>query len=227
MSNFYQNAPKHLLAVDCVIFGYEDDQLKILLFPRKVEPAKGQWSLIGGFVNENESTDDAASRVLLLNTGLSNIFMELLKVFSAPGRDPGARVVSVVYFALIRSNSQDDSILEEKDARWWPIADYPPLIFDHQQMVEDALSGLQMKAGQNLTGHELLPDVFTLRQLRTLYEAILQKPLDPGNFRKKVLSLNVLQKLDIKETTKSKKGAYYYQFAKDVAHANGNMILKL
>jgi len=205
MTSFYQDATKHLLAVDCVIFGYEESQLKILLFPRKVEPAQGQWSLIGGFVNENESTDDAASRVLMLNTGLSDIYMELLKVFSAPRRDPGARVVSVVYFALIRSNSEDDSILEEKDAKWWPIANYPPLIFDHQQMVEDALLGLQIKAGQNLTGHELLPDVFTLRQLRTLYEAILQRPIDPGNFRKKVLSLNVLEKLDIKETKKSKK----------------------
>ena len=227
MCNYYQGAPRHLIAVDCVIFGYEEDQLKILLFPRIVEPAHGEWSLLGGFVNENESTDDSAIRVLHYTTGLTNIFMEQVQTFSDPSRDPGARVISNVYFALIRIDRQDDGIIKEHGAKWWPINQFPPLIFDHDQMVAVSLSRLQMKAGLNLIGHELLPDFFTLRMLRKLYEAIFQRHLDPGNFRKKVLSINVLQKSEIKEKTNSKKGAYLYQFNKEVEQDNGNLIFKL
>jgi ADP-ribose pyrophosphatase YjhB (NUDIX family) len=227
MGNYYQGAPRHLIAVDCVIFGYEEEQLKLLLFPRIVEPAQGEWSLLGGFVNENESTDDSAIRVLQYTTGLTNIFMEQVKTFSEPLRDPGARVISNVYFALIRIDRQDDRIIQEHGAKWWPITQFPQLIFDHDQMVAVSLARLQMKAGLNLIGHELLPDFFTLRMLRKLYEAIFQRPLDPGNFRKKVLSIKVLQKSEVKEKTNSKKGAYFYQFNKEVEQDNGNLIFKL
>jgi len=227
MSNYYQGTSRHLVAVDCVIFGYEDDLLKILLFPRRVEPAQGEWSLMGGFVDENESIDDAAIRVLQLTTGLTNIFMEQVKAFSDPLRDPGARVISNVYFALIRIDRQDTNIIQAHGAKWWPITQFPPLIFDHNQMVAVSLSKLQMKAGLNLIGHELLPDFFTLRMLRKLYEAIFQRPLDPGNFRKKVLSLNVLQKSANKDKTHSKKGSYFYHFEKKEKQDNGNFIFKL
>lgn len=227
MSKYYEGTPRHLIAVDCVIFGYEQDQLKILLFPRRVEPAQGEWSLMGGFVDENESTDDAAIRVLQFTTGLTNIFMEQLKTFSDPLRDPGARVISIVYFALIRIENQDNNIILQHGAKWWPITQFPTLIFDHNEMVGVALSRLQMKAGLNLIGYELLPDFFTLRMLRKLYEAIFQRSLDPGNFRKKVLSLNVLQKLAVKEKKHSKKGSYFYQFDQEAEQDHGNLIFKL
>lgn len=209
--DYYKQQSKFHVAVDCVIFGYEEGQLKLLLYPRAFEPVKGSWSLMGGFVRENESADDAAYRVLRQTTGLDDIFLEQVAAFSDPEREIYERVISIAYFALIRIDRYKKSKAEEFGAKWWPINEVPGLIFDHEEMVKQALKKLQQKAGTSLVGSELLPRKFTLLQLRKLYEAIYQREFDPGNFRKKMLSLNVLEKMDQKNSTESKKGAYYYK----------------
>lgn len=208
--HYYGQHPKFHFSIDCVIFGYEDEQLKLLLYPRAFEPVKGSWSLIGGFVQQNESSEEAATRVLLESTGLSDIFLEQVSVFSQPERDPFERVISVTYFALIRIDYFDKKRVNKFGAKWWPVTDLPNLIFDHNEMVEQALARLQQKAGSSLVGSALLPKNFTLIQLRKVYQAIYQREFDPGNFRKKILSLGVLEKLNHKNSTESKKGAYYY-----------------
>jgi 8-oxo-dGTP diphosphatase len=210
--NTYSIHAKHYVAVDCIIFGYEDDVLKVLLYPRGFEPSAGKWSLLGGFVETEETLGDAARRILLNTTGLQYIYQEQVHAFSKLDRDPAGRVISVAYYALIRINQQDRDLLKEHGAKWWPVAKLPKLIFDHKDMVEDSLVALQKKAGNELIGPELLGDKFTLTQLKKLYEAIFLRPLDAGNFRKKVLSLGVLQSTGIKDKADSKKGAFLYQY---------------
>jgi 8-oxo-dGTP diphosphatase len=212
LSEIYKQHSKHYLAVDCSIFGYENGELKLLIYPRGFEPSFGKWSLMGGFVQENETLEGAARRVLLQTTGLKDIFLEQGSAFSKPDRDPGARVISVAYVALIRIDIHDKDLVRENGAHWWPVTKLPSLVFDHEAIVENALALLQQKASLDLIGKELLPEMFTLMQLRNLYEAIFQKTFDPGNFRKKVLSIGILKRSNQKNTTESKKGAYYYRF---------------
>jgi len=212
LSELYKQYPKHYVAVDCSIFGYEDGELKLLLYPRGFEPSFGKWSLMGGFVQENESMEEAARRVLLQTTGLKDIFLEQGKAFSKPDRDSGARVISMTFVALIRIDIHDKDLVRESGAHWWPITKLPALIFDHEEIVANGLKLLQQEASIDLIGKELLPEMFTLIQLRNLYEAIFQKTFDPGNFRKKVLSVGILERLNLKNTKESKKGAFYYQF---------------
>ncbi len=226
MEPFYQGQPKHLLAVDCVILGYEAGELKLLLYPRSFEPVKGQWSLMGGFTGENESCEEAACRVLSQTTGLENIFLEQVGAFSAPAREPYARVVSVAYYALIRIQHSDLELLKRHGARWWPVSALPELIFDHADMVKKAFVRLQQKAGYSLAGSELLPEQFTLLQLRKLYEAIYRRPFDPGNFRKKILSLELLERTGEKNATESRKGAYYYRIREDARQQETGRIVK-
>jgi hypothetical protein len=150
-------------------------------------------------------------------TGLEQIFLEKVCSFSDPHRDPEARVISLAYYALIRIDLHDEECVRENGAYWVPIRKLPNLIFDHQEMFEKALVRLQQKAGYSLVGSELLPEMFTLIQLRKLYEAILQREFDPGNFRKKILSLGVLERLDKKDTSESRKGAFYYKVKSNLA----------
>lgn len=212
MGKEYYKFPKYHVAVDCVIFGYEDGDLKLLLYHRGFEPVKGMWSLMGGFIGEAESSDTAARRILHSITGLDDIYLEQVQTFTKPKRDIEDRVVSIAYYALIRIDRQNSDKVRESGAHWWSLKTLPKLIFDHGEMVIKALEKLQNKAGGELVGCELLPDQFTLLQLRRLYEAIFQKELDIGNFRKKVLSLKVLQRLDERNTTESRRGAYYFKF---------------
>lgn len=223
----YNQYPKHFVAVDCSIFGYENGELKLLLYPRGFEPAIGKWSLMGGFVQATESIEEAAKRVLLQTTGLKEIFLEQVAAFSEPDRDPGARVISMTFVALVRIDIHDKDLVRENGAHWWPVTKLPPLIFDHELIVKRALVFLQQKASIDLMGRELLPQMFTLMQLRNLYEAIYQKTFDPGNFRKKALSSGMLERLNLKNTKESKKGAYYYQFKDTETDTHGNRIVKL
>jgi len=208
----YDNQPKHLLAVDCVTFGYENDELKLLLFQRQLDPEKGNWSLVGGWVETHETVEKAAERVLHKFTGLKEIFQEQVEVFSDPGRDPGGRVVSVAFYALIDIKRHDKELLSNFGASWWPVSQLPPLIFDHGQMVNAAMKKLRSKATYDLVGRDLLPEEFTITQLRQLYNSLFMQQFDPGNFRKKIISLNAIERLDKKDTSESKKGAFYYRF---------------
>lgn len=208
----YNNQEKYLVSIDCAIFGYHEGELKLLLFQREKEPEKGKWSLIGGWVNPDESAEEAATRVLQHLTGLHDIFLEQVSTFSKPNRDPGGRVISVVFYALIVIDGERMKLSSEFGAEWWPVKSLPTLIFDHQQMFEMSLERLRQKANYHLVGRELLPETFTITQLRNLYNSIFSKDFDPGNFRKKVLSFSVLDRLDTKDTSVSKKGAFYYKF---------------
>ncbi len=203
---------KFHVAVDCIIFGFDEDGLKVLLCKRSFEPGKGQWSLLGGFLNPEESLDQAAERVLTKITGLKDIYLEQIHTYGDINRDSAARVVSAAYFALIKINSFKQNLIEEFGARWWPVDQYPELIFDHGAMVQKAFEVLRDKAKQEPIGFELLPRYFTITQLRNLYEAIYQKSLDPGNFRKKLLSMKILEKLPVKDKSGSKKGSFLYEF---------------
>lgn len=212
--SFYINSPRHLVAVDCIIFGFEDAKLKLLIMKRKVDPMEGAWSLVGGFVQEGESTDSAATRVLQLTTGIDDIYMDQLKCYGDVQRDTGARVISIAYYALIRIQEHDRVLATEYGAHWLSLEQIPELIFDHSQMIQDALARLRDKARFHPLGFELLPEKFSLPQLRNLYEAIYQRELDKRNFRKKVLAMGILEKLDEKDKSTSKKGAHLYRFDK-------------
>ncbi len=211
----YKIHQKHYVAVDCVIFGFDRDGLQVLLYPRGFEPLRGKWSLLGGFVNQDETLGDAARRILLNTTGLMNIFQQQVYAFSRPDRDPAGRVISMAYYALIRINQQDTDLVREHGAQWWSVSNLPDLIFDHREMIDKALLRLQEKAESELIGPELLGDVFTLTNLKKLYEAIFQRDIDAGNFRKKVLSLGALNNTGEKDKSESKKGAYLYQLIPD------------
>ncbi|SEV98562.1 ADP-ribose pyrophosphatase YjhB, NUDIX family [Chitinophaga sp. YR573] len=212
--SFYANVPQHLVAVDCIILGFENGKLKLLIMQRKVDPMQGEWSLMGGFLQNEESVDEAAGRVLRQTTGLENIYMEQLACYGNVRRDTGARVISMAYYALIRITEHDHFLAQQYAAHWLELHQIPELIFDHRQMIADALKKLRENAHFHPIGFELLPEKFTLSQLRSLYEEIYQHELDKRNFRKKILSMNILEKLEEKDKTTSKKGAYLYRFDK-------------
>jgi ADP-ribose pyrophosphatase YjhB (NUDIX family) len=210
----YSDKSRHLVAVDCIIFGYDISEkvIKLLLVKRSFEPAMGKWSLAGGFIDADESLDEAANRILFKLTGLRNVFLEQSFTYGNINRDPGARVISTSYFSLIKIQDIDKNAQQTNGAHWRSITELPELIFDHGEMVARALEELRCQIKVKPVGFELLPEKFTLVQLQDLYEAIYQRNIDKRNFRKKILSMNLLQKFDEKEKTTSKKGAYYYKF---------------
>ena len=213
----YSHGKKLLVAVDCIILGYDllEKEIKLLLFKRIVEPAKGRWSLTGGFVEEKESLDDAASRILRKLTGLESVYMKQSYAYGDTERDPGARVVSIAYFALITIRDISRELADQNGVQWRSISRLPDLIFDHPLMVQKALADLQNQVKIKPIGFELLPEKFTLVQLQDLYEAIYQRKIDKRNFRKKILSMDILEKLAEKEKETSKRGAFYYKFNKE------------
>ena len=212
----YSKLSKHLVAVDCIIFGYDifEKEIKLLLAKRIFDPAKGKWSLAGGFVEENESLDNAASRILKKLTGLESMYMKQSFTYGEIARDPGDRVISVAYFALIAIIDINKILAEQNAVHWRSISTLPDLIFDHPEMVKRALTDLQNQVKVKPVGFELLPEKFTLVQLQDLYEAIYQRKVDKRNFRKKILSMGILERLEEKEKETSKRGAYYYRFNK-------------
>ena len=211
---YYNKYPKILNAVDSIIFGFDENEreLKLLILKRKFEPAKGNWSLMGGFVDPDESLDYAAKRIVLHLTGLNNVYMEQLYTFGDLKRDPGGRIISTAYFSLIRINDYDKKLAKSHGAFWISLSELPELIFDHSEMVKKALRKLRIRARTQPIGFELLPEKFTIPQLQSLYEAIYQIPFDKRNFRRKILSMGLLERLNEKEKETSKKGAFYYRF---------------
>ncbi|MEM8906385.1 MAG: NUDIX domain-containing protein [Bacteroidota bacterium] len=201
-----------LLATDCIIFGFDKSVLKLLLVKRKVLPFQGQWSLMGSFVHKTEHVSAAASRVLRETTGLQDVFMEQLGVYGEVDRDPGDRVISLAYYALIRIGDDVQTSIATHAAEWFEFNQIPPLVLDHNRMVLDAIEKLRRKTRYRPIGFELLPEKFTIPQLRLLYEAIYQRELDRRNFRKKILSMNILEKLEEKDKSTSRKGAFLYRF---------------
>jgi len=207
---FYPEENKILLAADCVIFGYKDGELQLLIFRREVEPLAGEWSLIGSIIDKNENLNEAPKRILQEITGLQKVFLEQLHSFGDQNRDTGARVVSVVYWSLIQST--DKINVANHTAQWVPINKVPKLVLDHNKMVDLAIQKMQEHVRYRPIGFELLPKKFTLPQLLKVYEAIYQRPIDDRNFRKKIIATGLLVKLDIKDMVSSKKGAFQYTF---------------
>jgi len=208
----YKSHPKILVAVDCIIFGFDGRQLKALCIKRGFRPEKGKWSLMGGFVGAKEDADEAAARVLYCLTGMKNVYMEQLHTFSDVKRDKAGRVISIAYYALINIADYNKQMQLEHEAKWFHLKRIPPLVFDHRKMLMKALERLRERVVAHPVGFELLPAKFTLPRLQNLYEAIYDTSFDKRNFTKKILSLEVLNKLNEKEKESSRKGAFYYIF---------------
>jgi 8-oxo-dGTP diphosphatase len=198
MSHTYEY-PRAALTVDCVVFGFDGGGLQVLLIRRGLEPFKGKWALPGGFVRVEETLDDAARRELEEETGLKNVFLEQLYSFGAVKRDPRERVVSVAYYALVKSTDHVTAAsTDASDAQWFEVSKLPSLAFDHADILDIALTRLRGKLTYQPIGFELLPEKFTLTQLQRLYESVLGAELDKRNFRKKVLGYGLL--IPLKET---------------------------
>ncbi len=212
MSKDYQ-PPRLSVTVDCVVFGLDDAELKILLIQRGAVPFKGEWALPGGFVQPDESVAAAAMRELREETGVEKIFLEQLYTFGAVDRDPRGRVITIAYYALINLNEhQLQATTDARQARWFPLGEIPALAFDHNAILAMALTRLKGKVRYEPIGFELLPKKFTLSQLQRLYETILEYPLDKRNFRKKILSMGLLIELDETEQGVAHRAARLYQF---------------
>lgn len=207
----YVNQTRLLLAVDCIVFGFDGETLKILLIKRGFQPEKNNWSLMGGFVQPDESLDQASNRILKQLTGLEGVYLEQLQTFGDPNRDPIERTVSVAYFALIDIHKYEAQISADYHAEWFPLKRTPKIIFDQQEMVELARQRIRYKAALHPILFELLPGKFTLPQLQSLYECVFNTSIDKRNFSKRVLATGLLIKLTEKDKAGSKRGAYYYQ----------------
>lgn len=214
MNKYYSSNPTFYVGIDCIIFGFNEGELNLLLLKRNFQPAMGEWSLMGGFVQKSESVNDAAKRVLTELTGLENVYMEQVGTFGEVERDPGERVISIAYYALININEYDRELVRQHNAYWVNINELPPLIFDHPQMVEQARKLMQQKASTEPIGFNLLPKLFTLSQLQSLYEAIYGEQIDKRNFRKRIAEMDYIEKTDKIDKTGSKRGAALYKFNK-------------
>ena len=214
MTAFYSEHSKVWLSVDCIIFGFDEGKLKILIGRRQMDPGRGEWSLYGGFVRSDESVDDAANRVLYELTGLRNLYMRQVGAFGNVDRDPGERVVSIAYYALINVKDYDDRQRVEHDLEWVNINELPQLYSDHNEMVLKARNMMQQKISSEPIGFRLLPSLFTLTQLQNLYEAVQGTELDKRNFRKRIKEMDFIEKTELIDKKSSKRGAYLYRFNK-------------
>ncbi len=205
--------PRPALTVDCVVFGLDEEDLKVLLIKRALEPFQGRWALPGGFVRMDESLEDAARRELQEEAGIRPSHLEQLYTFGEPGRDPRGRVVTVAYFALVKlSEHRVHAATDAKEVAWFSVWDAPRLAFDHADILGVALARLKGKVRYQPIGFELLPPKFTLTQLQRLYEVLLERELDKRNFRKKILAMDLLEELDEVEQDVSHRAARLYRF---------------
>lgn len=201
------------LAVDCVVFGLDDEDLKVLLIRRGIEPFAGRWALPGGFVHLDETLDEAARRELSEEAGIDKVFLEQLYTFGDVHRDPRERVISVAYYALVKlSDHKVRAATDAKEAAWFGMDDLPKLAFDHESILDKAMERLRGKVRYKPIGFELLPKKFSLTQLQRVYEKILDTELDKRNFRKKVLSTGLLIELDEVEQDVAHRAARLYMF---------------
>jgi hypothetical protein len=212
---FYKEEKKFYVSVDCIILGFKDGKLYLLISKRKFEPLSGHDTLMGGFLREDENLSDTVSRVVYEYTGIQDVYMEQVGTYGDINRDIGERVVSVAYYALVDLRLFDGKLCKIHNARWEELDKVGELIFDHNQMLNDTIEILRKKANNQPLGFNLLPEKFTLPQLQSLYEAIYQTELDKRNFRKKILEMDILEKQEDKDKSNSKRGAFYYKFNKE------------
>ena len=206
------------ITVDCVIFGFDKDQLqlKVLLTKRAIEPYIGKWAFPGGFIDIDETGDECARRKLEEEAGLQSVYLEQLYTFSSKHRDPRERVISIAYYALVKPT--DYAIhagTDIEDVQWFSLGEIPPLAFDHCEILQVAQDRLKGKICYQPIGFELLPEQFTLPDLHHLYETILQRDIERANFRKKILSMGLLIDHSDKQKNRPARGAKIYSFDKD------------
>ena len=205
--------PRPALTVDCVVFGLDENDLKVLLIERGIEPFIGKWALPGGFVTPEESLEDAAKRELKEETGVDNVFLEQLYTVGDVGRDPRERVITVCYYALVNLQEYNvEASTDASNAAWFEVDDLPELAFDHNMILDMALKRLQSKIRYEPIGFELLPKKFTLTQLQQLYEKIIGEKQDKRNFRKKLQKMGILVALDEIQKDVAHRAARYYSF---------------
>jgi 8-oxo-dGTP diphosphatase len=213
--NFRYEFERPALTVDIVVFALDEEGLQVMLIERDLEPFEGRWALPGGFVRVDETLDEAARRELQEETGLRDIYLEQLYTFSGLGRDPRERVVTVAYYALVNLGGHDvQASTDARNAAWFNIDELPDLAFDHDQILETALERLRGKVRYQPIGFELLPNKFPLRDLQRLYEIVLDRELDKRNFRKKILSMDILVELNEIEKDVAHRAAKLYRFDK-------------
>lgn len=206
--------PRPAVTTDCVIFGYDGKELKVLLIERRIEPFKGCWAFPGGFLNMDEDALAGARRELKEETGLENAFIEQFHTFSEPGRDPRGRVITIAHYALVKIQEVEGGD-DAAQARWFSIGEVPPLAFDHDRILRMAMSRLKEKIHFEPVGFELLPDVFTMPQLQNLYEAILEVHFDRRNFASKMLKLGILEDTGDRPAGASSRIPVSYRFNKE------------
>ncbi len=214
MTGFYSEHAKVWVSVDCIVFGFEEDKLKVLIGKRKMDPGRGEWSLYGGFVGAEESLEEAADRVLSELTGLKKLYMKQVGAYGAIDRDPGERVISVAYCALINVRDYDDSLREQHSLEWVDVKDLPHLYSDHNLMVTNAIAQLRRRIRTEPLSFNLLPVLFTLTQLQHVYEAVLGTEIDKRNFRKRIKEIDYIEKTELIDKKTSKRGAALYRFNK-------------
>ena len=214
MTEFYSGVQKAFVSVDIIVFGFEDSKLKLLIGKRQMDPGRGEWSLYGGFVGAMESVDEAANRVLFELTGLRNLYMKQVHTFGAVERDPGERVISVAYCALINVKDYDRHLLEEHGVQLVELNKMPRLYSDHNDMVKRAITLLRRRINTEPLSFNLLPDLFTLTQLQHVYEAVLGEEIDKRNFCKRIKSIDFIEKTELIDKLTSKRGAALYRFNK-------------
>lgn len=205
--------PRPALTVDAVVFGLDDEDLKVLLIRRDLPPFEGKWALPGGFVRVGESLEDSVRRELQEETGIAQVFLEQLYTFGDVDRDPRERIVTVAYYALVKlSDHRIMAATDARDAAWFAVSETRGLAFDHERILAAALERLKGKVRYQPIGFELLPPQFTLSQLQHLYETILEKSLDKRNFRKKLLGMDFLVPLDEVQKDVAHRAARLYRF---------------
>ncbi len=214
MTGFYKEYTRFFVSVDCIVFGFDGCQLEVLIGKRKMDPGRGLWSLYGGFVNSDENIDQAAQRVLFELTGLDHMYMKQAGTYGAIDRDPGERVISVAYCALINVKDYDDKRRQQYGLEWVQLEKLPRMYSDHNKMVEDAVKLLRQRIKTEPLSFNLLPDLFTLTQLQHVYEAILEHEIDKRNFRKRIKQIDVIEKTEHIDKMSSKRGAALYRFNK-------------
>ncbi|HYV95429.1 MAG TPA: NUDIX domain-containing protein [Chitinophagales bacterium] len=217
---FTYQYPRAAVTTDCVIFGVRENELKLLLVKRAIQPYKGKWALPGGFISMKETADECAQRLLKEEAGIRNVFIEQLYTFSNLKRDPRERVISIAYYALVNAGQLQPVAGHFNDAAaWHPVKKIPSLAFDHRHIAETALKRLQGKLVYQPIGFELLPRQFSVSQLHHLYETILERKLDRRNFTKKILSMKLLERVKEKRITGAPgKPATLFQFNKGKYH---------
>lgn len=204
--------PRPALTVDCIIFGWDGEHLKILLIQRANDPYKGHWALPGGFVDLDEDLEAAALRELEEETGIKDLFIEQLYTFGGLHRDPRGRVVSVGYYALINLNDHPVKAASDAgQAQWFFFDELPDLAFDHENILDVAYKRLQAKVRYQPVGFELLPQKFTISQMRRLYENIMGYEINKRNFHTKVMKLGILRQLE-RQTDVAHRPAFLYEF---------------